>query len=107
MDSPDITLTEYVDNEITNKREERRNYNLIESTPVAISDDVQAHKIVYTFVKEDEARFGEINKILRIYVIDGNKVYTLAYLAESDKYSTYLPIAQQMIESFRIDGPEQ
>jgi hypothetical protein len=107
LDSPDTTLTDYVGDEITNKREERRNLNLIESAPVTLSGNVQAHKIVYTFVKDDEARFGEMNKILRIYVIDRDKVYTLAYLAESDKYSTYLPIVQNMIESFSIDGLSQ
>jgi len=105
LDSPDITLTEFVGNEISKKREERQGFNLIESTPVTISDgNIPAHMLVYTFVKEDEGRNGEINKISRIFAILGNKVYNIAYLAESDRYSTYLPVAQQMINSLKMDG---
>jgi hypothetical protein len=107
LDSPDITLAKYVQDEITNKREERQGFKLVESTPMTISDGkAPAHKLVYTFLKEDEPRSGETNKIQRIYTIEGDKVYSIAYLAEVDKYDDSLPLVEKMVDSFRISDSD-
>ena len=34
--------------------------------------------------------------------VAGNVVYLIAYIAQNSKYHIYLPIAQEMIDSFRI-----
>jgi hypothetical protein len=70
---------------------------------MTISDGkAPAHKLVYTFLKEDEPRSGETNKIQRIYTIEGDKIYSIAYLAEIDKYDDSLPLVEKMVDSFRL-----
>lgn len=97
----ETSLSEYVNTRLEELREQRQDFNLIGSTPMTISDN-PAHKIVYTFVKEDGPRAGEINKVLRIWSIKNNKLYTIAYIAEEDRFSEYLPEIEKAIDSFRI-----
>jgi hypothetical protein len=59
---------------------------------------------VYTFLKEDGPRAGEINKVLRIWTIKDNKLYTPAYLSEADRYSEHLPEIEKTIDSYRINS---
>jgi hypothetical protein len=101
-DPSDRTLTELVDNEITNKKEQREGFKLIESTPTTISGN-PAHELLYTFVKEDGPRAGEINKVMRIFTIKDAKLYTVAYLSEPEKFPDYLTLVERMVDSFRID----
>src|SRR4030095_14264481 len=90
-----------------NKGEERQDFKLVESTPITISDGrVPAHKLVYTFLKEDEPRSDETNKIQRIYTIEGDKIYSLAYLAEIEKYDDSLPLVEKMVDSFRLSDSD-
>jgi hypothetical protein len=67
-----------------------------------ISDNYPAHKLVYTFLKEDGPRAGEFYKVLRIWTIKDHKLYTIAYLSEPDKFSDRLPEVEKAIDSFRI-----
>ena len=39
---------------------------------------------------------------MRIWSINEDKLYTLAYIAESSQYDRYLPIFQKMVDSFNI-----
>jgi hypothetical protein len=41
-------------------------------------------------------------KIIKLYGINANKVYMITFTAESSKYDSYLPVAQKMIDSFKI-----
>jgi hypothetical protein len=83
-------------------REQRQDFKLIESTPTTISGNYPAHKLVYTFLKEDGPRAGELNKVLRIWSIKDSKLYTIAYLSELDKFADHLPEVEKSIDSFRI-----
>jgi hypothetical protein len=98
----DTSLSEYVNTRLKELREQRQDFNLIESTPTTISGN-PAHKVAYTFVKEDGPRAGEINKVFRIWSINNNKLYTIAYVAEEDRFSEYLPKVEKTIDSFRIN----
>ena len=40
---------------------------------------------------------------MRIWSINEDKLYTLAYIAESSQYDQYLPAFQKMVDSFHID----
>ena len=95
--------TTIVSEKIKRSSEDSKVYNLIESGPTTISsDNIQAYKLLYTFTKEEGIGGAQINKILTIWVIKEDRVYTLAYIAELDKFSTFFPTAQKMIDSFAI-----
>ena len=43
-------------------------------------------------------------KIMQIWTVKGNKVYTITFSAPQAKYDNYLPTIQKMIDSFEIKG---
>ena len=63
----------------------------------------QAQKVVYTFEREED---GKTNKVMRIWTINEGKLYTLAYIAESNQYDRYLPAFQRMVDSFRLSDSD-
>ena len=40
---------------------------------------------------------------MRIWTVNEDKLYTLAYIAESSQYDQFLPTFQKMVDSFHID----
>ena len=57
---------------------------------------IPAQKIVYTAA-------GPVHKTMAVYAIKGDKAFFISYLTETDSiYSSYLPLAQKMIDSFQI-----
>ena len=39
---------------------------------------------------------------MQIFAIKENKVYSISYLSEMSRYSTYLPVVEKMINSFEV-----
>ena len=94
--TPNAQLSEYVSSQISKRIEDKEDFALLESGPVTISGDRLAHRALYTFVKgEEEINPGEINKVIRIWTIIGDKAYDIAYVAESNLFDRYLPIFQR------------
>ena len=60
-----------------------------------------AYRLIYTAhdkTSQEEWKFMEYGTIV------GNNYYTVSFLAKSEKYSDYLPNAQEMINSLHIAG---
>jgi hypothetical protein len=100
LEQPDTTLSEYSNTRINELRSQRPDFQLIGFEPITISNDKPAQRVVYTFEREED---GKTNKVMRIWTINEGKLYTLAYIAESNQYDRYLPSFQRMIDSFMID----
>ena len=97
---PSDTLSDYANERVDDLREDRDDFELIEFEPVTISNGQPAQKAVYSFTGED----GEAINVIRIWSVYQDKLYSIAYIADSNQYGQYLPIAQQMIDSFEIVG---
>jgi hypothetical protein len=100
LDPSDTTLSDYSNERVEDLREDRNDFELIEFEPVTISEGQPAQKAVYSFTGED----GEVVNVIRVWSVYQAKLYSIAYIAESNQYDQYLPIAQQMIDSFEIVG---
>ena len=70
---------------------------------VTISNGQPAQKAVYSFTGED----GEAINVIRIWSVYQGKLYSIAYIADSNQSDQYLPIAQEMIHLFEIIGAKQ
>jgi hypothetical protein len=100
---PDTTLADYANERVDDLREDRDDFELTEFEPVTISNGQPAQKAVYSFTGED----GEVINVIRVWSVYQGKIYSIAYIADSNQYDQYLPIAQQMIDSFEIVGSKQ
>ena len=98
LDESEATLSEYANTRVNELQEQRPEFQLISNEPTTISDK-PAQKVVYTFEREED---GKTNKVMRIWTISEDKLYTLAYIAESGQYDQYLPTFQRMVDSFRL-----
>ncbi len=93
-DMQPIALGKYANNSIEDLR---KDFKIIDLDTDARLSDNPAYKIVYTGLEED------INlQAMLILTIKGDKAYIISYNAEPTKFAYYLPILQQMINSFRI-----
>ena len=59
------------------------------------SSAIPAYKIV-------ASRTQEGLDFMQIFAIKENKVYSISYLSENSRYSTYLPVVEKMINSFEV-----
>src|SRR5206468_11557243 len=53
--------------------------------------------------QKDFTTQGTANKILRIWTFADKNAYTIAYVAEEDKYDGYLTTAEKIIDSLKIN----
>jgi hypothetical protein len=40
-----------------------------------------------------------------VWMVKGNNVYTISFNSEPEKFPTYVPIVQKMIDSFEVTNP--
>lgn len=85
---------------VTSPTEDTSARTILESGPATIAGNTSAHKVVYT-----EKVSGTLSKIMETYAVKGNKGYILTYLAYTDIYDKYLPIAQKMVDSLNVTAP--
>jgi hypothetical protein len=102
-------LTEYVNHQISDYKKLYQGFQLTESPTSSLllnktdnnsspNDYSLFNKIVYTY---DDATAGKI-KIMELYLLKNNKIFSLSFHSEASKYSTYLPIIQNIVDSVHI-----
>jgi hypothetical protein len=92
--SANVSLDEFTDRFLNETYSSPSEYRIIESSN-DILDGMQAKKIImYEYVGD------KTSKVMRVIGMQNGTAYVVKYMAEPGQYSTYLPIAQQMIDSF-------
>ena len=80
-------------------------FNLIELNGTALAGNVPAIKTVYTNTFPNT---GSILKTMEITMVRDNLGYDIRYFTNpAVNYSTYLPLVQKMLDSFKFIGLTQ
>ena len=83
-------------------------FNLIKSESggdeTTLSDGSIGHKIVYTYMgqRQISSNSNIRLKVMEVLIVKNDIGYIIRYSSEPDKYNSYLPTIQKMINSFRI-----
>jgi hypothetical protein len=111
LEPPLVDLKQYVGDDIKDRSSSRENFKLLNITNTTISGSLPAFKAIYTFVKTenqtDFATEGAINKISRTWTFADGNAYLVAYVADKDNYDLYLPVAEKIIDSLKINPESQ
>lgn len=103
-------LTEYVNHQINDYKKLYQGFQLTESPTSSLlllnktdnntspNDYSLSNKIVYTY---NDATAGKI-KIMELYLLKNNKIFSLSFHSEASKYSMYLPTIQKIVDSVHI-----
>jgi eukaryotic-like serine/threonine-protein kinase len=84
----------------TSPTEDTSARTIVESGQTTIAGNTPAYKVVYF-----EKVSGTLSKVMEVYTVQQNKGYIFTYLAYTDIYDVYLPIAQKMVDSLNITVP--
>lgn len=94
--SENITLDGY--NNLVNNSLKQPTVQIKESSPSTLSGN-PAYKTV--FVASPGIVPFKIETML-VWMVKGNNVYTISFNSEPEKFPTYVPIVQKMIDSFEV-----
>jgi serine/threonine-protein kinase len=102
-DEMGTSLAQYASDSISDYKGSFANFNLIESSSSTNNNNnillggLPAYRLTYTYTDQNN-NF----KDTEIGAIKDNKVYILTYEAGLSEYNKYLPIVQNMVNSFQI-----
>jgi hypothetical protein len=106
--SQKILLHSFVLSHITSLIAKLPSFNLIKSESggdeITLADGSIGHKIVYTYTRQRQIS-SNTNiqlKVMEVLIVKNDIGYIIRYSSEPDKYYSYLPTIQKMINSFRI-----
>ena len=94
LPSENMSLDDYTTLTINRLKQSITDFQVIESINTSLAGLIPAHKLTYL----DNQGY----MVMKIYGILSSKVYIVTFYTESSKFSSYLPIAQKMIDSFEI-----
>jgi serine/threonine-protein kinase len=106
--SQKISLHGFILSHITSLITKLPSFDLIESESghdeITFPDGSLGHKIVYTY--KGQGQIGSSSdahlKVMEVLTVKHDRGYIIRYSSEPDKYYSYLPTIQKMINSFRI-----
>jgi hypothetical protein len=96
-DEKGIALAQYASGGISDLKQSLKNFKLVGLTTNNVLSGLPAYKSIYTYADQNT-----IFKDMEIGAIKGDKAYILTYEAGINEYEKYLPIIQELINSFQI-----
>jgi hypothetical protein len=96
-DEKGIALAQYASGSISDLKQSVKNFKLVGLNTNSVLAGLPAYKSIYTYVGENS-----IFKDMEIGAIKGDKAYILTYEAGMNEYDKYLPIIQELINSFQL-----
>jgi eukaryotic-like serine/threonine-protein kinase len=97
LSSKNIPLQEITKVQMSDLKRSNPDLKVLESTSTTIADK-PAHKIVFSAIDNKEVE----RKAMQVWTVIGNKAFLITYKAEPDKFSSYLPIIERMIDSLKV-----
>ena len=99
LSSQNIPLQEITKVQMSNLKRSNPDLKVLESTSTTIADK-SAHKIVFSAIDDKEVE----RKATQVWTVIDNRAFLITYKAEPDKFSSYLPTIERMIDSFKVVG---
>jgi len=96
-DEKGIALAQYASGGISDLKQSLKNFKLVGLSTNNVLSGLPAYKSIYTYADQNT-----IFKDMEIGAIKGDKAYILTYEAGMNEYEKYLPIIQELINSFQI-----
>ena len=101
-------LEQYVRDDMADRKNSRSGLKIIDDlSQTTISENMPAYKITYSFLKTEDPGKGETQKILRYWTLQPGKSYTVVYVANSNTFEKYMPVAEAIISSIQIGSKNQ
>jgi hypothetical protein len=97
LSSQNIPLQEITKVQMSELKRSNPDVKVLESTSTTFAGK-PAHKIVFSAIDNKEVE----RKAIQVWTVIGNKAFLITYKAEPDKFSSYLPTIERMIDSFKI-----
>ena len=97
LSSQNIPLQEITKVQMSDLKKSNPDLEVLESTSTSIAGK-PAHKIVFSAIDNEKVE----RKAMQVWTVIGNKAFLITYKAEPDKYSSYLPTIERMIDSFKV-----
>jgi eukaryotic-like serine/threonine-protein kinase len=97
LPSQNIALQEITKVQMSDLKRSNPGLKVLESTSTSIAGK-PAHKIVFSAIDNKEVE----RKAMQVWTVIGNKAFLITYKAEPDKFSSYLPTIERMINSFKV-----
>lgn len=95
FNSKNLSLEKIIDGRM--KRIQNTTDVVIESKPFTLGNH-EAHKLIYSTITGGDEFF----KKMQIYTIYNNKVYLITFTAQETLFSNYIPLVENMIDTFEI-----
>jgi hypothetical protein len=95
FNSKNLSLEKIIDGRM--KRIQNTTDVVIESKPFTLGNH-EAHRLIYSTITGGDEFF----KKMQIYTIYNNKVYLITFTAQETLFSNYIPLVENMIDTFEI-----
>ena len=96
-DEKGIALAQYASSGVSDLKQSLKNFKLVGLSTNSVLAGLPAYKSIYTYVDQNT-----IFKDMEIGAIKGDTAYILTYEAGINEYDKYLPIIQELINSFQV-----